>query len=530
MKDRCKPWGTVWGIIISFLIIASVCCAAVAFAVHYGFYGKNVILTDDLEIVGANVNQDETHATATMRLDIKDGKRLVSYDKRVEGDCLFLTLYSALKGGYDVDDSGVTTFSIKTDKSINYIRMEAEGKKKDLVRITWNTEVSAKGITCTDSKLSAKKLELSLKLPDKKGYLSGYESRRDGDKLYLTFNSAPIITDYKPDNKGIYKITLELDETVKSVWAESTQIKAEAKLCDVSWPSVVQSNVSIGTPSITFDNTTAVVSIEVTLTESDRFVWSYDSEIKDGIMDLILYDNATKGGYNKGDNGAFTVIFDIDNSVNEVRLRYADGSVSPICTVEWPKVVGLSDIETNGPMSPLYGTFDIALDFKLPEGLYYYGSDVQYKDGTAFVTLYSSKMMTDKVPSESGFYRLAMEHKADINFVVLTDGTNEEIIYRSDASRLLGDGDITLVSHSVTNSKITLKIKVEKKDFFFKHAGSVNDGKRLVVSFYGSAAEGDLKPDADGCYTVTLDLPETATTVIQEVDGNEKTIIENIYG
>ncbi len=524
MNDRCKPWGTAWGRLIAVFIISAILFASVALSVCYALYNESAVATTDIEVVDVKVEQTEDVAKVTLHLSLDDGKELSSFDTRIEDDCMLVTMYSALRGNYTPDKSGVTTVTLTADKSINYIRLECDGKRKDLVRITWREGVAAKDVIYSKDKISGNTLNLSLKLADKSRHICDYTSRTDGDKLFLKINAAPIVTDYAVDVDGGYTLSIPVEESIQSVWVED-DTGAKLKLCDISWPSdAVFGDLRFEVPRIDYETNLAIVGLNVALTDSTLYLWSYDLEKgENGVAYLRFQHNTVQGNYKKNDDGFFKVDFDINREITELRIGYPDGKEEHICFVEWPAVVPIESIIL-GEMLEDKEKGQLSFDITIPEELSCFNCDVQYEDGTAFISIYATKATEPGDNSETVKIKL----EEDTDFVVLTDGEAQKTVYCVDARRLLESEDISLVSYTLKDGKLAIKLRMEKESFYLAEVKSAEDTPRLMVSFFGSAVEGDMKPDADGVYTVEFTLPEKTTSVVQEVPGNEKTLIKNI--
>ncbi len=527
MKDRFEFWGTAWGRVTAAFIVLAVFFAIVVAATLFGLYGNKVVTVSDFELLGADVQQNGNAATETLRISLNSGRQISGYDSRVEDDCMFLTFYSAIRGNYPVDNKGVTTFVLTTDKKINYIRMEDGKDKKDLVRITWREPVAAQDVRYHKNTLSGNTLELSLKLNNKKLHICDFTSRTEGERLYISVNAAPIVTEYQPDSNKAYTLSLPVTEDIKSVWVEDSTGEKLA-LCDVSWPSVAsKEDFRLSTPRIIYETTLGFVSLDVDFSEG-LYLWEYTTRTdSEGVMYLKLRHNTVQGDYRENDDGTFNIGFEIGNNVKELRVEYSDGSTEPIFSPDWPTPIELERIASwKGIAENNSNATDIVFKVAFDEGVYYHDKAVRYEGNSAYVTFYSQA--TAMKPDDKGFYTVKVRLKEETDFVVFTYNSNEQIAFKTAEKRLLEAEEIKLDSHNVTNGKLTLKLELNKQNYYLTKVNAIADADRLVVSFYASATEGDLAVDADGLYTVELDLPDEIETVIQEVAGNEATLIEKI--
>ncbi len=93
---------------------------------------------------------------------------------------------------------------------------------------------------------------------------------------------------------------------------------------------------------------------------------------------------------------------------------------------------------------------------------------------------------------------------------------------------IMDSSEIEMVSYSLKDGKLTLKLKLNEEGVHLGHMSAVVDTPRLVLGFYKSEAQGIFVSDEAGIYTLDINLPNGITTIIQEVPGNEKPLIENI--
>lgn len=529
MNNRYTPWGTIWGRLIAVFIIAAVVFGAVAAAVCFALWEKQVVEIKDLTVVSANAKLEKDYAKTTLQLRTIDGRKISDYDTRVEEDRVYLTLYSSIRGKYAADKSGAVSITVKTEKTINYIYMDDGNKTKELTKVIWSEPCSVKSLSCTESKLVDQTVNVKVKLSDSKRHICSFTSRIDGDKVYLSVNSAPIMDEYRRNKDGSYTLPVQVNKNIKSVWAEDgTESK---KLCDIHWPEVLNNGgASFEEPKVVFENTMAFVTLRFKLADENRHYWSFEQkETNDGILYLTIYNNKVSNGIKKDSEGFYNIDFDIINTTKEIRIAYADGTEESLGAINWPEVVTLDKI-TLGEVK-LEGEGDderLVIPVKLPEGLHVFGRIVNTDGNISYIKLFATTAETDYSMDENGFYNVKLKLDEEADFVAVSDGATHQTVYCVDAKRLLGDESIKLENYEAKNGKLTMKIKVLKENFFLREVKSLDDAPRLMVSFLGSAVEGDLKPDADGIYTVELTLPEGVSTIIQEVPGNEKPLIENI--
>ncbi len=520
-----KPWGTTAGAVISALILLAVTSGVIAATMFYGIYKTVQLTVDDISTVSASTDIQGDTAVSTLKIKVaKKGYRLDSYESRIDGNCMYLKLYASIGGEYEPDSDGVTTLTFNTDRDINYIRMESNKQKKDLMLITWSETVDTDDLVYVSGKLTDENFLLTLKLSDSARHICSYKGETVGDKYVILVESSNIIADYEPNAIGAYELALPVKTEHKSIWASDG--KNEIWLCDIEWPEVAKkADLNVSVAEVAMKPTSADVVLEVELEEGVGYLWTFDEVKESGVSYVTLYKNSIPGDMKPSPLGVYTVKINVGNAINEIVIRYADGDES-IYTLEWPSVVNTADSTVEYIETAIDGTVSFSLSLA-DETLYYFDCDSYTEGNKLFVRVYSSKYETEQEKDANGKYSFSVSPSSAIDFIVLLGG-EEKTIYATGKQRLLGGGDVSVKGYTLDGNKLTVQLAVEKEGFFLDSHSVADDGARLMLSLYGSSAEGEPKADADGIYTLVLDVKDSHISIVQEVEGDEKLLIENI--
>ncbi len=353
---------------------------------------------------------------------------------------------------------------------------------------------------------------------DKKGHrLASYDSRIEGNCMYITFYTS-INGKYEPDEGGVTTLNLKTSRDINYIRMENGKQKKDLLL--ITWGEVVKADDVVFVEGKLTDTS---FELGLRLSNRDRHICSYDGTTS-GDKYVILVESSNVIGDYAPEEGVYTLSLPV--KAEHKSIWVSDGkNERKLCDISWPEHAYKEDVSISEPEIYMSNTTaDVFFTVKMNGDGYLWSYDESRENGVCTLTLYKNSV-SGELEAKDGAYEIKLNIGNAINEIVVNYADSTESLCKLEWPTVVKTSELTInapVSDSEGNLSFRLKLADESL-YLFGNDTYIEEGK-LCIRVYSSKYETEHKKDEEGFYTVSV-KPNANIDFVVLVDGEAEQLL-----